>query len=113
MASGNGVGAAQDVPGTVDHRTQGVEGPIKDQGVVGSCTAFSLSTVMDNAIRRLNKNDATSSLHIWSHYGDPHMTSAAQSNTNRGIALWADYPYSQATACRMMKLADDDCGELL
>ena len=106
-------GAKQEFPQTVDHRTQGVEGPVKDQGVVGSCTAFSMSTVMDNAIRRLNKNDATSSLHLWAHYGDPHMTSAVQSNMNRPIALWADYPYDQAAACKMMKWPLDECGDLL
>ena len=41
------------LPDTVDHRADNYEGPIKNQGAVGSCTAFSLSTVMDNAILRL------------------------------------------------------------
>ena len=59
------------LPDGVDHRNDGTEGPIKDQGQVGSCTSFSLSSAMDNAIRRQNKSDTISSLHIWSHYGYP------------------------------------------
>jgi Papain family cysteine protease len=115
LAVGQSVEGAtpEQLPDTVDHRTQGIEGPVKDQGVVGSCTAFSLSTVMDNAIRRLNKSEATSSLHIWSHYGDPHMTSAASANSNRPIAIWPDYPYNQAVACKIMKMTSDDCAEAL
>ena len=85
---------------------------MKDQGLVGACTAFSLSTAMDNAIKRLNQNDATSSLHVWSHYGDPEMDAAGSGNLNRTIALWADYPYDQGTACRMDK-DDDGCGQLV
>ena len=57
------------LPDAVDHRNDGTEGPVKDQGQVGACTAFSLSTAMDNAIRRQNGSDTTSTLHIWSHYG--------------------------------------------
>ena len=107
-----GVADPQELPGTVDHRAQGIEGPVKDQGVVGSCTAFSLSTVMDNAIRRLNKNDETSSLHVWSHYGEPDMDAAGQGNMNHAITVWSDYPYDQRAACRM-EHEDDGCGDLV
>ena len=42
------------LPAAVDHRADGTEGPIKSQGLVGACTAFSLSSTMDNAVRRVN-----------------------------------------------------------
>ena len=100
------------LPASVDHRTLGIEGPIKDQGVVGSCTAFSLSTVMDNAIRRLNGADVVSSMHVWSRYADPTMQSAESHSENHALSLWSDYPYDQSIACRM-ETQDDGCAELV
>ncbi len=100
------------LPPSIDHRSLGTEGPIKDQQVVGSCTAFSLSTVMDNAIRRLNRSDVVSSMHVWSRYADPTMDAASSHNEGRPLALWADYPYDERVACRM-ESQDDGCAELL
>ena len=40
---------------------------------------------MDNAIRRQNKGDTTSSLHIWSHYGFPDMKTAGDGTVNKEI----------------------------
>jgi hypothetical protein len=100
------------MPPSVDHRGGGTEGPIKDQQVVGDCTAFSLSTVMDNAIRRLNEADVISAMHAWSRYADPTMESASSRNLNRPLSLWGDYPYDERIACRM-ESQDDGCAELL
>lgn len=88
-------------PDSVDHRNDGTEGPIKDQGQVGSCTSFSLSSAMDNAIRRQNKQDTMSSLHIWSHYGFPNMRSAGDANVNKPIADWSVWPYDERIACEL------------
>ena len=98
------------IPDGVDHRNDGTEGPIKDQGQVGSCTAFSLSTAMDNAIRRLNKGDTTSSLHIWSHYGFPDMRTAGDSTVNKEISTWDTWPYDERVACELDKSGEGDCG---
>ena len=57
-ASGPPVIVADALPATVDHRQQNLEGPIKDQGPVGACTAFSLSTTIDNAAIRAGKMQA-------------------------------------------------------
>jgi hypothetical protein len=97
-------------PDAVDHRKDGTEGPIKDQGQVGSCTSFSLSSAMDNAILRQNSNDATSSLHIWSHYGFPQMRAAGDGNLNKPIAVWAVWPYDERLACELDQDGDGDCG---
>jgi hypothetical protein len=104
--------APQGLPPGVDHRAQGIEGPVKDQQLVGACTAFSLSSVMDNAIRRLNGNDVMSAMHIWSRYADATMPSAESRNEGRPVAAWVDYPWDQRTACRM-EPEDDGCAELL
>jgi hypothetical protein len=101
---------SQVLPDGVDHRNDGTEGPIKDQGQVGSCTAFSLSSAMDNAIRRLNKGDTISSLHIWSHYGYPDMKTAGDGTVNKQIATWDTWPYDERVACELDKSGDGDCG---
>lgn len=96
------------LPDSVDHRKDGTEGPIKDQGQVGSCTAFSLSSAMDNAILRQNQNVATSSLHIWSHYGTPDMQAAGDGNVGKPIATWPQWVYDERTACEIDTTGD--CG---
>lgn len=98
-------------PDVMDLRAQGLTGPVKDQGAVGSCTAFSLSTVMDNLLRQGGKQETTSPLHVWSHYGAPSMGTAYDANIGRSIALYEQWPYSGRTACQMSVEADDECGE--
>jgi hypothetical protein len=102
--------SASVLPPAVDHRQDGTEGPVKDQGQVGSCTAFSLSSAMDNAIRRQNKPDTVSSLHLWSHYGFPQMQRAGDGNINKPIAVWESWPYDERVACELDTGGDDDCG---
>ncbi len=43
------------------------------------CTAFSLSTAMDNAILRLGKREVMSPLHVWSRYRVPEIDKAGDS----------------------------------
>lgn len=95
----------------IDHRAEGLEGPVKDQGAVGNCTAFSLSTVMDNAILRMRRSDVMSPLHIWSHYAFPEVTQATTGNINKPIASLAVWPYSPKEACEMAKDPQEECGQ--
>jgi hypothetical protein len=107
------------LPDSVDHRLDGTEGPVKDQGQVGSCTAMSLSSAMDNAIRRQNKPDVTSALHLWSHYGYPDIQTAGDDNLNKSIVAWDAWPYDERIACEIDRLPPDpqtgapDCGPYL
>ncbi len=101
------------LPDAVDHRKDGTEGPIEDQGQVGSCTAFSLASAMDNAIRRQNKADTMSPLHIWSHYGVPVIKNAGDQNLNKAIAAWDAWPYDERLACEIDQSGDGDCGPYL
>jgi hypothetical protein len=88
------------LPTSVDHRADGLEGPIKFQDQVGACSGFSLSAAMDNAIRRLGKTYTTSAAHVWAHYGRPSWTPAAQANAQKGIASTEAWPFSGTEACR-------------
>ena len=59
-----------------DSRENGMEGPMKNQGAVGTCTAVSLSTVMEHELRRMGVQDPVSALHVWSQYAVPRMGTA-------------------------------------
>lgn len=98
------------LPSGVDHRATGLEGPVKNQGAVGTCTAVSLSTAMEHALRKARQTQNVSALHIWSNYGQPSMGSAGDSNTNKRIAAEATWPYDAAQACKMMQRSYDSCG---
>ena len=99
------------LPDLVDHRLNGTEGPIKDQGDVGACTAFGLSSVMDNSLRRAGLNITTSPEHVWGHYANPTMQDAANGNVNKGITTFDSLPYSGKEACELDHDTTDDCGE--
>jgi hypothetical protein len=100
------IGAA---PAGVDHRTEGSEGPIKDQGAVGVCTAVSLSTAMDNAVRRMGRQDTIAALHIWSKYGVPTMGAAGDSNVDKSITVEQVWQYDPVKACKLMRSPMDTC----
>jgi C1A family cysteine protease len=98
-------------PKLVDHRTEGLEGPIKNQGYVGSCTAFALSSTLDNGIKRSGQaQESSSPSHIWSFYAIPKMSAAGDSNLGQSITSWTNWPYSGKEACKMSSPQYEDCG---
>jgi hypothetical protein len=98
------------LPASVDHRASGTEGPIKSQGAVGACTAFSLSSTMDNAVRRMGRGDVIAALHVWSRYGIPEMGTAGDENVDKTLTLEATWPYDPAKACKLDREPFDSCG---
>jgi hypothetical protein len=118
------------LPDFVDHRVDNIEGPVKNQGAIGACTAFSLSTVMDNAILRLQASEdagapngrdprdakdaadwAMSPIHIWAQYGYPQMKIAGESVLHKTIAPLSVWPYSPRQACELARDSHDECGQ--
>lgn len=97
------------LPAAVDHRAERLEGPVKDQGAVGSCTAVSLSTAMDNAVRRLGRQDVVSALHVWSNYGVPTMGKAGDSNLDKSLTVEQIWQYDPVKACKLVRSAMDTC----
>lgn len=98
-------------PKLVDHRTENLEGPVKNQGYVGSCTAFALSSTLDNGIKRSGQQQESSSpSHIWSFYAIPKMSAAGDSNLGQSITSWTNWPYSGKEACKMASPQYEDCG---
>jgi hypothetical protein len=105
------------VPAAVDHRGDNLEGPMKDQGPVGSCTAFSLSTVLDNAAIRAGKmtpgtlEQSASPNHVWAGYGIPQMGTAADANLGRAIATQAIWPANNKENCKLADATfETECG---
>lgn len=97
------------LPPSVDHRAEGSEGPIKTQGAVGACTAFSLSTAMDNALRRMGRQDVIAPLHVWSKYAVPIMGTAGDDTVDQSITLEPIWPYDPAKACKLTRTPDPTC----
>jgi hypothetical protein len=104
---------AENFPETVDHRELGLEGPIKDQGAVGSCTAFALSTTMDNGLRRAGRAETVSPTHVWAGYGTPNMQDAGDSNLGRGITAFEVLPYASKDACKLARSQWEECSAFL
>ncbi len=108
------VAATVTLPGGIDHRTDGTEGPVKNQLAVGDCTAFSFSTAMDNAILRLNSKTVVSPTHVWSHYGVPDFAPAFDNNKGKALTDMTSWGYDGPTACRLYRgdtqgYGDDAC----
>ena len=107
--TGNIVQIGDNFPNSVDHRTLNLEGPIKNQGGVGSCTAHSLSSALDNAAIRAgnlqpgDRNGMTSPMHVWSRYGLPNMGAAADSNIAQPVAVYTHWPQNDKEACMLFQ----------
>lgn len=97
------------LPPFVDHRLTGLEGPVKDQGAVGTCTAVSLSSAMDHAIRKMGRGDVVSALHIWSKYAVGVMGVAGDRTEGERITLEGSWPYNPAKACKLLREPFDSC----
>lgn len=129
--NGGSVGAAS-LPAIVDHRVDGTEGPVRNQGRVGACTAFSFAAAVDHAVSsRTGTPGWISATHVWARYHTPSMQSAASSNMDKPLALestwsytketeqracsWVDKGYCkpgcQATTCACSSLPASECGQ--
>jgi len=109
LASGGGLTGA--LPLAVDHRADGSEGPVKNQQSVGACTAFSLSTAMDHAVRKMGRQEVVSPLHVWSKYGRPYMGEAGDSTVGESISVESVWPYDPVKACKLTRDSTDHCGK--
>lgn len=108
-ATGGPAQVATTFPDSVDHREQNLEGPIKSQGGVGSCTGHSLSSTLDNAAIRAgnlkpgDKQAMTSPMHVWSRYGLPNMGAAADGNVAQPVAIYSTWQQSDREACMLFQ----------
>ncbi len=100
LSAGKGFVGAAPLPTTVDHRSDGTEGPVRDQQQVGACTGFSLSAAIDHAYARSAGSVVpVSVMHVWSRYHDASMNEAVSDNKNHPLTAEAAWPYDENVAC--------------
>ena len=100
LGRGKGFAGAASLPELIDHRQEGLEGPVRDQGQVGSCTGASLTSVIDQAIAvETGATGDVSFLHVWSRYHTPSMEKAANANLRQPVAGESAWAYDDRTAC--------------
>ncbi|MEB2313987.1 MAG: C1 family peptidase [Sorangiineae bacterium] len=101
-------------PAVVDHRANGSEGPIRNQGPVGACTAFSLAAAIDHAVATSTGSPAAVNvMGIWGRYHTPYMERAIDGNRGRPLGVESAWPYDAKTACQWGSTRDCDCGAVL
>jgi predicted secreted protein len=86
------------VPETADLRAMGLEGPIKDQQQAGVCWSFAISTVMDNAVRRVGKGDVFAPLHV---IAQDEWELLWDKGAGRPIVGEVTWPYDPIKACKL------------
>lgn len=92
--------ARSQLPDAVDHRAAGTEGPIRSQGSVGACTAFSFASAVDHALAvSTGAPGNVSTLHVWARYHTPRMELAEQANMSAGLTSESNWPWSASLAC--------------
>jgi len=82
----------------VDLRTLGLDGPVKDQQQAAVCWSFALSTVMDNALRRVGRAETLAPLHI---IADDEFQLLLRKGSGRLLVLEKSWPYDPHKACRL------------
>jgi hypothetical protein len=94
-------------PTGVDHRTQGLVGSVRDQGMVGSCEANAIASLIDTytRLRRLNATPA-SALHVFAIYERTNLGGVDRDDVGNltrvpGVTTEAVWPYDAPKACRI------------
>lgn len=121
-----------ELPVSIDHRADGTEGPVRDQGAMGACSGFSFTSAVDHALARWTTQPGhISAMHVWSRYHQPSMSLPADTNKNRPLTSEEVWPYSgdnprqacswvaksqcrpncsQRDACACTMLEEEECG---
>ena len=87
------------LPAVVDHRLEGIEGPVRSQGNAPACTAFATATALDHALARWGgSNAAVSVMQLWSHYHSPEVVTSLSSNMGQKLGPEQLWPYSVSDA---------------
>ncbi len=87
------------LPALVDHRKDGTEGPLRNQGSAPACTAFATATAIDHALARWGgRNPAVSVMQIWSRYHSPNVATSLTSNVGQALGAERAWPFNAAEA---------------
>lgn len=85
---------AATLPAVVDHRLDGTEGPVRNQGSVPACTAFATAAAIDHALARWSGgNPSVSVMQIWSRYHSPEIETSLTSNVGLPLGPEQQWPF--------------------
>lgn len=87
------------LPAVVDHRVDGTEGPVRNQGDAPACTAFATATAVDHALARWGgANPSVSVMQIWSRYRSPRVETSLISNVGQPLGSELLWPFRASEA---------------
>lgn len=103
-------GADIALPAQVDLRADGLDGPVKNQQMVGVCWAFAISTVMDNALRRNGRQDVVAPLHVVASNTWNDIWRKGRSES--ALTVEPSWPYDPVKGCKLNEAKSEIwCGE--
>jgi len=83
------------LPAIVDHRLEGTEGPLRNQGNAPACTAFATATAIDHALARWSGHiTPVSVMQIWSRYHSPFVETSLTANVGQPIGPEQGWPFN-------------------
>ena len=87
------------LPAVVDHRLEGTEGPVRDQGNAPACTAFATAAALDHALARWGGgNPSVSVMQVWSRYHSPEVMASLTANVAQKLGPEQLWPYNVSDA---------------
>jgi hypothetical protein len=87
------------LPAVVDHRIDGTEGPVRNQGSAPACTAFATAAALDHALARWGGgNPSVSVMEIWSRYHSPEVETSLSSNVGQPLGAEQQWPFRASEA---------------
>jgi hypothetical protein len=108
VARKSGLRNSGNLPAAVDLRGTNLDGPMKNQQMVGVCWSFALSSIMDNALRRQGRTDVVAPLHLiaTNAWNDLHKDGSTRPMTSESA-----WPYDPRKACELTSPRDVWCGD--
>ena len=95
------------LPAVVDHRLDGTEGPVRNQGTVPACTAFAEAAALDHALARwTTERSHVSVMEIWSRYHTSVEQNAVDSNVSQPFCSEDDWPFTIGEATSWMPCSE-------
>ncbi len=95
------------LPAISDHRLEGTEGPMRNQGSAPACSAFATAAAIDHAILRWSgHNTPSSTMQIWARYHSPSVETSLVSNVGEVIGAEQAWPFNAGEAVAWMPCAD-------
>ncbi|MGH7436087.1 MAG: C1 family peptidase [Polyangiaceae bacterium] len=95
------------LPAISDHRLDGTEGPIRDQGQAPACTAFATAAAVDHALARWAGHLLpVSTMLIWSRYHSPFVETSLSSNLGKAVGAEQLWPFDARVASGWVPCAD-------